>query len=126
MARLGRVTEDVTVAGLRVVREIARTGSFTAAARALGYSQPAISRQVAAMEAAAGYPLFVREARGVSLTAAGVVVTERASRVLAGVAALADDLAGLGDRLAGRVRLGVYPAAAPVLVPHALARLRTA
>jgi len=52
---------EVTVSGLRVIHEIALSGSFTAAARLLGYSQPAISRQVAAMEAAAGYPLFIRE-----------------------------------------------------------------
>ncbi|MER6901389.1 LysR family transcriptional regulator, partial [Amycolatopsis sp. NPDC000740] len=48
---------EVTVSGLRVVREIALTGSFTAAARLLGYSQPAISRQVAAMETATGSAL---------------------------------------------------------------------
>ena len=42
----------MTLEGLRVCREIALAGSFSAAARGLGYSQPAISRQVAAMEAA--------------------------------------------------------------------------
>ena len=116
---------EVTVSGLRVIREIALSGSFTAAARLLGYSQPAISRQVAAMEAAAGYPLFIREPRGVRVSAAGAVVVEHAGRVLASVDALRQDLSVLGDRLAGRVKLGVFPAAMAVLAPRALALLRS-
>ncbi|WIX77283.1 LysR family transcriptional regulator [Amycolatopsis carbonis] len=116
---------ELTLAGLRVVREIALSGSFTAAARLLGYSQPAISRQVAAMEAAAGQELFVREGRGVRVSAAGAVVVEHAGRILAGMRALEQDLAGLDDRLAGRVRLGAYPSATAVLVPRSVARLRT-
>jgi DNA-binding transcriptional LysR family regulator len=119
----GHMTE-VTVSGLRVIREIALAGSFTAAARLLGFSQPAISRQVAAMEAAAGYPLFVREPRGVRVSAAGAVVVEHAGRILAGVDALQQDLAALGDRLAGRVKLGVFPAAMAVLAPRTVALLR--
>ena len=115
---------EVTVSGLRVIREIALSGSFTAAARLLGYSQPAISRQVAAMETAAGYPLFIREPRGVRVSAAGAIVAEHAGRVLASVDALQQDLAVLGDRLAGRVKLGVFPAAMAVLAPRALALLR--
>src|ERR1700755_992657 len=109
MARLGGMSE-LTVSGLRVVREIALSGSFTAAARLLGYSQPAISRQVAAIEAAAGYPLFIRGARGVRVTPAGAMVVQHAGRILASVDTLRQDLAGLGDRLAGRVKLGTYPA----------------
>ena len=116
---------ELTVAGLRVVREIALCGSFTAAARLLGYSQPAISRQVAAIEAAAGYPLFIRETRGVRLTPAGAITVQHAGRILASVDALRQDLAGLGDRLAGRVRLGTYPAAMAVLAPRAVALLRS-
>jgi DNA-binding transcriptional LysR family regulator len=101
------------------------SGSFTAAARLLGYSQPAISRQVAAMEAAAGHPLFIREPRGVRVSAAGAIVVEHAGRILASVDALQQDLAALGDRLAGRVKLGVFPAAMAVLAPRALALLRS-
>lgn len=57
---------DFTLTGLRVIQAVVDTGSFTAAADALGYTQSAVSRQVAAMEAAAGAPLFVRGARGVA------------------------------------------------------------
>ncbi|BBZ27959.1 LysR family transcriptional regulator [Mycolicibacterium madagascariense] len=122
MAKMVRV-DDMTLAGLRVCREIALLGSFTAAARSLGYSQPAISRQVAAMEAAAGLPLFVRTARGVSLSAAGHAVVTHAGRILGDVESLRHDLDGLGDRLAGRVRLGVFPTAAAVLAPRTIALL---
>ena len=107
-----------------MVREIALRGSFTAAARLLA-TPPAISRQVAAIEAAAGYPLFIRETRGVRLTPAGVITVQRAGRILASVDALRQDLASLGDRLAGRVRLGTYSAAMAVLAPRAVALLRS-
>lgn len=116
---------DITLEGLRVCREIALLGSFTAAARSLGYSQPAISRQVAAMEDATGYRLFAREVRGVSVTPAGALLVEHAARILGGVGALHHDLVSLGDRLAGRVAVGAFPTAMPVLVPRAVAQLST-
>ncbi|BBY48291.1 LysR family transcriptional regulator [Mycolicibacterium arabiense] len=122
MATRTRV-DEMTLAGLRVCREIALLGSFSAAARSLGYSQPAISRQVAAMEAAAGMPLFVRETRGVRLTAAGTAVVNHAGRILGDVDSLGQDLEGLGDRLVGRLRVGVFPTAAAVLAPRAIAHL---
>src|SRR3984957_6108158 len=116
---------DLTVSRLRLVREIALSGSFTAAARLLGYSQPAISRQVGAIEAAAGHPLFIREARGARVTPAGVIVVDHAGRILASIDALGQDLAALSDRLAGRVKLGAFPAAMAVLAPRAEALLRS-
>ncbi|ANZ40396.1 LysR family transcriptional regulator [Lentzea guizhouensis] len=61
---------EMTLAGLRVVVEVARRGSFTAAADVLGYTQSAVSRQVGAVETAVGSPLFERWARGVRPTAA--------------------------------------------------------
>lgn len=122
MATRTRV-DEMTLSGLRVCREIALLGSFSAAARSLGYSQPAISRQVAAMEAAAGMPLFVRETRGVRLSAAGMAVVNHAGRILGDVDSLGRDLEGLGDRLVGRLRLGVFPTAAAVLAPRAIAHL---
>ena len=53
---------DLAPTGLRVLVEVAQTGSFSAAARVLGYTQSAVSRQVAALEAAAGRALFERRA----------------------------------------------------------------
>lgn len=116
----------MTLEGLRVCREIVALGSFSAAARALGYSQPAISRQVAAMEDAAGHRLFVREVRGVSVTPAGAVLIEHAARILGAVDTLRHDLGSLGDTLTGRVSLGAFPAAMSALVPRAVSRLEAA
>jgi DNA-binding transcriptional LysR family regulator len=114
---------DLTISGLRVVRAVVDTGSFTAAADLLGYTQSAVSRQVAAMEAAAGASLFVRGARGVVASPAGAIVARRAATVLHEVDAVGADIAGLRDRLTGRVVIAAYPSAAAVLVPRALARL---
>ena len=65
---------DITLTTLRVIREVAERGSFTAAAVALGYTQSAISRQVAAAEHEVGVQLFDRMTGGVRLTAAGQVL----------------------------------------------------
>ncbi|MBO3675488.1 LysR family transcriptional regulator [Streptomyces sp. NEAU-YJ-81] len=115
---------DLSLTGLRVVQAVVDTGSFTAAADALGYTQSAVSRQVAAMEAAAGAPLFVRGARGVTPSPAGMVLARRAATVLSEIDAVSADLAGLTDHVTGRVSIAAFPSAAAVLVPRTLARLR--
>ena len=55
-----RMVADFSPTGLRVLREVAQAGSFSAAAPPLGYTQSAVSRQVAALEAVAGRRLFER------------------------------------------------------------------
>ena len=108
--------------GLRVLREVAQAGSFSAAASALGYTQSAVSRQVAALEAVAGRRLFERSRSGVALTAAGTRLLPHAVRVLDELDAAVRDVAG--DELAGRpVRLGAFATAAAGLVAKALAAL---
>jgi DNA-binding transcriptional LysR family regulator len=116
---------ELTVAGLRVVREVARQGSFSGAATVLGYTQSAVSRQVAATEAAAGTELFERLPRGVRPTAAGEVVVRRAGRVLGEIDGALEEVAGVRDRFAGRLVASAFPTAAAVLLPRAVARLRT-
>lgn len=114
---------EFTLAGLRIVHQVATAGSFTRAAELLGYTQSAVSRQVAAMEAAAGAPIFDRSRRGVALTPAGQVLVRRAAEILAGMAETELELAGLRDRLAGRLAVGAYPTAAMALVPRATAQV---
>jgi DNA-binding transcriptional LysR family regulator len=114
---------EFTLTGLRIVHQVATVGSFTRAAEILGYTQPAVSRQVAAMEAAAGAPLFDRRGRGATLTPAGQVLVRRATEILADLAATELELAGLRDRLAGRLAMGAYPTAAMALVPRAMAQV---
>jgi molybdate transport repressor ModE-like protein len=116
------MTTDFSPTGLRVLREVAQTGSFSAAARALGYTQSAVSRQVAALEAVAGRPLFVRRRTGVELTGAGARLLPRATRILDELDAAAREAAG-ADIANGPVRLGAFATAAAGLVPGALASL---
>jgi DNA-binding transcriptional LysR family regulator len=75
------------------------------------------------MEAAAGASLFDRGGRGVALTPAGVVLVRRATEILADLASTEWELAGLRDRLAGRLTVGAYPTAAMALVPRAMAQV---
>ncbi|NUQ95560.1 MAG: LysR family transcriptional regulator [Streptomyces sp.] len=114
---------DVSLTSLRVLRAVAEQGTFTAAAATLGYTQSAVSRQIAAIERAAGAELLERRRDGVRLTAAGRIVMRRATTVLDEIDATARELSGLPEQ-SGTVRLGWFPSAGAVLLPTALAILR--
>lgn len=113
---------DFSPTGLRVLREVAHTGSFSAAARSLGYTQSAISRQVAALEALAERRLFDRGRHGVTLTPAGTRLLASAIRVLDELDLARRELTS-GETATRPIRLGAFPAAAAGLVPKALAAL---
>ncbi|MEV6628510.1 LysR family transcriptional regulator [Amycolatopsis sp. NPDC051106] len=114
---------DASLTALRVFREVAERGTLTAAATALGYTQSAVSRQIASLERAAGTPLLERRHDGVRLTSAGQIVVRRAAGVLDQLDATARELAGLpGEQ--GTVRLGWFPTAGADLLPRALTALR--
>ena len=117
---------DLTLTGLRVVLEVARTGSFSATAERLGYTQSAVSRQVAVTERAVGTPLFERHARGTRPTPAGEALARHAGKVLDEIASATQELAGLRDRLAGRLVVSGFPTATAALLPRAIARLTAA
>ncbi|WP_329564824.1 LysR substrate-binding domain-containing protein [Kitasatospora sp. NBC_01266] len=111
---------------LRVLRAVARTGSFSAASRELGCTQPAVSQQMKALEKAVGLPLVARSGRGVQLSEAGEVLLKHASGILAGLSAAEQEVAAIAGLRAGRVRLVSFPTASSTLVPPAVARLRDA
>ncbi|MEU5315071.1 LysR family transcriptional regulator [Streptomyces sp. NPDC021562] len=113
---------DVSLTALRVLRAVAEHGTFTAAAATLGYTQSAVSRQIAALERAAGAELLERRREGVRLTAAGRLVMRRATAALDEIDAAARELSGLPEQ-AATVRLGWLPSAGAVLVPRAPAAL---
>lgn len=115
------MARDFSPTGLRVLVEVAQSGSFTAAARALGYTQSAVSRQVAALEAVAGRTLFDRRRDGVALTLAGAKLLRRAMRVLDELDAAVRE-AGSGPA-SGPVRLGAFADAVAGLVPTAVSAL---
>ncbi|GGP82061.1 LysR family transcriptional regulator [Saccharothrix coeruleofusca] len=114
---------DVSLVGLRVFREAAEHGTLTAAATALGCTQSAVSRQIAALERATGTALLERRRDGVRLTPAGHVVLRCAVAALDQVDAARRELSGLPAQ-AGAVRLGWCTSAGASLVPAALAALR--
>ncbi|MGY5206588.1 LysR family transcriptional regulator [Nocardia gipuzkoensis] len=113
--------DEFTVAGLRVVREAAACGSFSTAAENLGYTQSAVSRQIALMERAAGRALFERHARGVRPTEAGRIVLRHAEAILGELEHARHNIRHLAARPAGRLRIGAFSTATAALVPRAIA-----
>ncbi|WP_432587094.1 LysR family transcriptional regulator [Streptomyces sp. HD1123-B1] len=111
---------------LRVLRAVAATGSFSAAARELGCTQPAVSQQMKALEGAAGTPLLIRTGREMRLTEAGEALVRHAAGILAGLTAAEEEVAAIAGLRAGRVRLVSFPSGSSTLVPTALAGMRAA
>ncbi|MFD7710665.1 LysR family transcriptional regulator [Streptomyces sp. NPDC059786] len=111
---------------LRSFREVCRTGSISAAADTLGYTQSAVSRQVAALEARLGTPLLERHARGVRPTPAGEALLGHAVAILRRIEHAEQDVAALRDRPVARLRVGAVPSAAAALLPEALTRYAAA
>src|SRR5918911_17218 len=109
---------------MRVLREIARRGSFSAAAEALSFTQSAVSQQIAALEREAGAVLVHRGARGVRLTEAGQAVVRHAEAILARLAEAEAELEAIAGLRGGRLRLGAFESAASTLMPLAIAAFR--
>ncbi|MFD0408420.1 LysR family transcriptional regulator [Kitasatospora sp. NPDC127116] len=114
------------MAWLDVFRTVAHLGSFTAAGERLGYTQSAISRQIATLEGELGTPLFDRLARGVRLTEHGRALLPHAEAMLQRLDATRRDLTALTELTAGRLRVGAFDSANADLVPGALAAFRAA
>ncbi|MFF2353339.1 LysR family transcriptional regulator [Kitasatospora sp. NPDC058115] len=114
------------MAWLDVFRTTARLGSFTAAAEQLGFTQSAISRQIATLEAEFGVQLFDRLARGVRLTEHGRTLLPHAEALLDRLDGTRQELASLTELGLGRLRFGAFDSANAALVPAALAAFRSA
>ena len=109
---------------LRVLIEVARQGSFSGAATALGYTQPAVSRQIATLEAEVGAVLVRRVPQGAVLTDAGRMLVERSEVILAQLGAIEAELRSFAGLEAGQLRMATFPSAAASIVPLAIARFR--
>jgi DNA-binding transcriptional LysR family regulator len=109
---------------LRVVREVARAGSFGQAARTLAYTPPAVSQRVAALEREHGVRLFERSPTGVSPTPAGRLLLKHAERLLQAADAASADLAAAADFRRGRIRIGMFATAAAGFAVEALRAAR--
>ena len=122
----GSIEKRIDLRGLRALIAVSDHGSFRSAATALGYTQSAISHQIAELERVVGSSLFTRPGgRGhVSLTRAGEAAYVHARRVLSELEALdaSVEATGRGERTV--VRVGVFQTAAAELLPTALRLLR--
>jgi DNA-binding transcriptional LysR family regulator len=114
----------LNVARLRVLREVAHRGSFSAAAEELSYTQSAISQQIAALEAETGMTLLQRHPRGVSLTAAGQTLVGHAEGILARLESAEASLSAIAGLRGGRLRMASFPTAGATLMPLAIATFR--
>ncbi len=114
----------LNVARLRVLREVAERGSFSAAADALSYTQSAVSQQIAALETETGMTLLERGPRGVRLTGAGRTLVEHAEGILARLQAAEEELAALAGLRGGQLRMASFPTAGATLMPVAIAAFR--
>src|SRR5512133_2924444 len=109
---------------MRVLREVAAHGSFSAAADALAYTQSAVSQQIAALEREAGTRLVERNARGVRLTDAGRALVEHADAILTRLADAEAELEAIAGLRGGRLRLAAFPTVGATLMPLAIAHFR--
>src|SRR6195952_3814619 len=114
---------DLSLTALRVLREVADRGSFTAAAAATGYTQSAVSRQIAALEKAVSRRIVQRQRTGVGLTDAGRVLLRHATTALDELDTATRTLAG-GPAGRDRVRLGAFASAGAGLGPRGAALVR--
>src|SRR5918994_6414813 len=101
---------------LRVFREVSRSGSLSAAAESLDYTQPAVSQQMAALERRAGMSLLDRTTRGVRLTEAGEALLRHAEAILNEQSLAEQELEALAGVRGGRVRMASFPTAGAALV----------
>jgi DNA-binding transcriptional LysR family regulator len=109
---------------LKVLREVALRGSFSAAAGALSYSQPAVSQQIARLETQAGVKLIERQPKGIRLTPAGEALVRHTELILAQLAAAQAELGDIADSARGRLRIGSFATAAGTIVPQAVSAFR--
>src|SRR5262245_46477036 len=109
---------------MRVLREVAVQGSFSAAAEALSFTQSAVSQQIAALERETGTVLVQRSARGVRLTEAGEALVRHADAVLCRLAEAEAELEAIAGLRGGRLRMAAFESAGATIMPEAIARYR--
>lgn len=110
------MAERLTIEGLRYAGAVSEMSSFSAAARTLGVTQPALSNGIAKLEEKLGGQLFERSFRGVTPTPFGAQILPRIIKALKEIDALAADAVRLTSKETQQLRLGVSPLINPELV----------
>jgi DNA-binding transcriptional LysR family regulator len=109
---------------LKVLAEVARCGSISAAADALNFTPSAVSQQLRALEREAGVSLLVRTPRSVALTPAAEALVGHTGAVLATLAEAEAEIRAIAALEGGRLRMGAFRSAAEVLLPEAVSFFR--
>jgi molybdate transport repressor ModE-like protein len=109
---------------MKVLREVAEHGSFSAAAESLSFTQSAVSQQVAALERETGTKLVERGPRGIRLTEAGRTLVKHTDGIVARLQDAEEELEAIAGLRGGRLRFATFPSAGATLVPHAVAGFR--
>jgi DNA-binding transcriptional LysR family regulator len=105
---------------------VAENGSLSAAARALGQSQPTLGRHIEALETQLGAELFIRHARGFNLSDTGAALLPDAEAMRTAMGQILLTVAGQSTDLRGTVRITASVFAAHQLLPPILANIRAA
>lgn len=103
---------------------LARHGSFSRTAAALGVAQPALSQRMKQLEDELGVELVNRATRPLRLTDAGSIFLVRAERILAESERASEEMRGLAHLEEGRVVVGALPALAGLWLPRILSLYR--
>ena len=111
---------------LRVFREVASRGSFSAAADSLSYTQSAVSQSVAALEAEMGVTLLERGRRGTRPTSAGEALVAHTDAILAQLDAAEAEVAAIAGLRGGQLAMASFPTAGATIMPLAVATFRAA
>ncbi len=110
---------------IRAFVQVAELGSFTRAAAVLQIAQPALSRQVRALEVDLRQPLFARNGRGVTLTEAGTRLLAHGRGILQQVERARQDLADPGGAVGGLLSIGLPPSLSRTLTAPLVGAFRT-
>lgn len=116
----------IEVRHLAALQAVAETGTFRAAAIRLGYTQSAISQQIATLERLVGAKLIERPGgpRAVSLTDTGRLVLRHAEAIIARLHAAQADVTAMVDGGAGSLRVGAFQSAGSRILPELVRRFR--
>ena len=117
-------TQPLDPAALMLAATIAEAGSLTAAARKLGLSQPALTKQLHRVEQALGVPLFTRSTRGIAATEYALALLPRARTIRDQAVQAGEELAQLRGSREGRVTIALSHVATIAFLPEVMRRFR--
>ena len=120
------VGRDLEIRHLMALDAVASTGTFGRAGERLGYTQSAVSQQIAALERVVGAPVFDRPGgpRPVELTPLGTMLLDHAREVLGRIDAISTDIERFRAGSIGRIDIGTFQSVSTSVLPSLLGRLR--